>query len=668
MGIWQDVRLVCRGTGQLDGLRVLTSVDDALRAGLVRVQGKVRGAAQSARYRLVDAAGAVVASGERPVDDARLDLAIDVDRVSLWWPATHGAQPMYRLQVELLDAKGAVSDAIERTIGFRRIRWLDNPGAPANAKPYLCEVNGRPLFIRGINWVPLSPFYGTVSAERYEAMLRLYRHMNVNLLRVWGGAILETDAFYEACDRLGMMVWQEFPLSSSGIENWPPEDPKVIDQLQRIAEEYVERRGHHPSHVLWCGGNELQGGLDGGKSGVGKPVDELHPLMVRWQELLAKLDPGKRFQASSPSGPTFYAHAENFGKGIHHQTHGPWGWGDVPFERLHAYWNADDSLFRSENGFPGCSSMAALERHKGDQVLWPPRDANRHWVVPTAAWIPWDDVAAAFGPIADDPGSLPTVVKAHRYLQAESYRCAAEACRRRFPTCSGYIVWMGHDCLHNTANNSVIETDGATKPGYDVLQRAYARRHVSLRHESAYCVPESLFTGSVHLHVDDVSCAGTVITSLMKLSGETVNCLTFDAADKRDMRLNWQVPACAERLFLVDVAWQYADGVAHNRYVISQQREQVLAPLLALPEAKLDVRREAPSCVVVRNSGTVAAIGVRVVCEAPSWAILTDINGVVLLPGEAQSFAYELVSLERGLVDLPHVAVECLNQRELVMV
>src|SRR5690606_36679966 len=103
----------------------------------------------------------------------------------------------------------------------------------------------------------------------------------------------------------------------------------------------------------------------------------------------------KRFQATSPSGPMFYAHAENMGKGIHHQTHGPWGWGDVSFDNVHAYWNRDDSLFRSENGVPGCSSMAALERHKGDASLWPPSESNRHWVVPAAAWIPWGDVTAA---------------------------------------------------------------------------------------------------------------------------------------------------------------------------------------------------------------------------------------------------------------------------------
>jgi hypothetical protein len=221
----------------------------------------------------------------------------------LWWPATHGGQPLYRLTVELLDASGAVSDAMERTVGFRRVRWLDNPEAPAGAKPYLCEVNG----------------------------------------------------------------------------------------------------------------------------------------------------------------------------------------------------------------VPGCSSVAALERHRGDQLLWPPRATNRYWLVPTAVWIPWDDVVGAFGEIADEPASLPTVVKAHRYL-------------------------------------------------------------------------------------------------------------------------------------------------------LSQQEEHPLAPLLALPAAVLEARRESPGRVFVRNAGATAALDVRLSCEVPNWALLTSGGSTVLLPGESRALEFEAVPLEAGLAELPQLMVECLNQ------
>ncbi|HPZ99371.1 MAG TPA: glycoside hydrolase family 2 TIM barrel-domain containing protein [Phycisphaerae bacterium] len=694
VGIWQDVRLVQRGPAEFEHARVQARVDDDLQRGHVRVVANVVGEPASVRYVVTDRDGVSVASGERPCEAGPLDLKILVEAPGLWWPQTlrrdaagddggsagtdrRRAANLYRVRVELLDAAGQISDVIERPVGFRRVRWLDNPGAPAGAKPYLCEVNGVPLFIRGINWVPLSPFYGTVSRERYEAVLRLYANMNVNLIRVWGGAILETETFYELCDELGLMVWQEFPLSSSGVENWPPEDPDVIEHLQTIATEYIERRGHHASHVLWCGGNELQGGLDGSKTGVGKPVDELHPLMLRWQELLARIDPGKRFQATSPSGPMFYAHAENMGKGIHHQTHGPWGWGDVSFDNVHAYWNRDDSLFRSENGVPGCSSMAALERHKGDASLWPPSESNRHWVVPAAAWIPWGDVTAAIGEIPDDPAWLPLVVKIHRYMQAESYRYAAEACRRRFPNCSGYIIWMGHDNVHNTSNNSVVQIDGSTKPAYDFLQRAYAPRHVSLRYESLAWRAGERFAGRVFVHADATvgpqsvqatACgsSGTVRAVLRLLDGQVIETAAREVkvgmpGGQAVLDLDWPVPTALHELFVVELNWDHAGSVVRNQYLFTQNPVHLLAPLAQLEPVELFVQRESRDRIRVENRGKLAAIGVRLVSSVPDCAILTRGNNMILMPGESYEFRYAALALEPGLPVPETVCVEWLN-------
>jgi beta-mannosidase len=667
VGIWQDLRLVERGTVSFEHARVQAKVNDDLKAGRIRLIGTVAGGPANLRFRVTNDDGQIVASGEQACPAGPFNIRIPLEAVRLWWPATHGPQPRYHVRVELLDDSGRVSDALERSVGFRAVRWLDNPGAPAGAKPYHCEVNGVPLFLRGVNWVPLSPFYGTVSRNRYETFLKLYRNMNANILRVWGGAILETEDFYDLCDRLGLMVWQEFPLSSSGVENWPPEDPAVIEELQKLAAEYVERRGHHASHVLWCGGNELQGGLDGGKTGIGKPVDELHPLMLRWQELLAEIDPGKRFQASSPSGPSFYAHAANYGKVSHHQVHGPWGWGDVPFDTCCDYWNRDDSLFRSENGVPGCSSLAALERHRGGAALWPPRDTNRHWVVPAAAWIPWDDVAAAFGPIADEPGQLPAVVKAHRYMQAESYRYAAESCRRRYPACSGYIIWMGHDNLHNTANNSVLQIDGSAKPAYDWLQRAWAGRHVSIQYRSLACEPGECFVGRVFLHCDarPVS-GGTARLSILSLEGRVLRTQSVetpgpDGAGRPALEVEWEIPAGDDPLFVAEAAWEAENETVVNRYLLSRRRPHPLAPLLQLAPAGVSMVRDSLERVTVRNNGPVAAVGVRVISSSAGHAVLADRNNLLLFPGESQVICSRMLPLEQDLPEPPGLTVEWFN-------
>jgi beta-mannosidase len=724
LGIWQDLRLVCRGAARFTHCRVLPRMNENLVGGSVRIAGEIEGSPAALRYVLRDEAGQVAAQGERPINSSDVDhaspltedtplhasplnkggprggtntsnttplnppsergesdpsdlLTISLDRVNLWWPSTMGQQPLYHLRMELLDSTGDVSDVIERTIGFKQVRWLLNPDSPPGARTYWCEINGRTTFLRGVNWVPLSPLYGTVSPQRYEAFLRLYRNMNVNVLRVWGGAILETPAFYDLCDRLGLLVWQEFPLSSSGIDNWPPEDPEVITQLERIAAEYIERRCHHACHLLWCGGNELQGAIDGGKVGIGKPVDESHPLMQTWARLVERLDPGKRFQPTSPTGPRFYADPKDFGKGLHHQTHGPWG--NLPLSERFAYFNGDDSLFRSETGAPGCSSVESLERHRGDQTLWPPRAENPMWLTPAACWVPWDDVTREFGPIADDPTQLPNVVKASQHLQADSYRYLAESVRRRYPNCTGLLIWMGHDSVHCTANNSVIQIDAETKPAYDWLQRAYAARHVSLKHDSIHYRPGDPITAEAWIHRDEFEppADGQVTISLRSLDGQVVQSLSAPVSGKgesiRVAPIDWPAPDCPERLFVIELVWENDSGRIMNRYLLSQQAEHPFAPMLSLPPAKLTAEWAEADQIRVRNDGPIAAIGVRVVPAVPDVALLTDMNSVILFPGESQSIKVKVLAVEgisgRGLqCDRPTLEMECFNAAARVRV
>ena len=596
LGIWQSVRLVARGEARLEHLRVLPRAADDLRTGVVTLAGELTGADASIRYQLTREEGTSVVEGRFDATGA-FSHTFEVPDVALWWPATHGQQPLYRLVIEAIDARGQVSDRVERTIGFKRVRWLQNPGGPESAEPYLCEINGVPVFLRGANWVPLSPLYGSVTREQYERFLRLYRDMHANILRVWGGAILERPEFYETCDRLGILVWQEFPLSSSGLDDYPPEDPETIRTIERIAADWIERRAHHASHLLWCGGNELQKKItfDGQIESV--PVDYSHPLIAALERVVERLDPGKRFLATSSTGPLFYAHAKNYGRGLHHDVHGPWA--NLPLEERNVYWNRDDSLFRSEVGAPGSAGLDALRRHAGqirqanspDAALWPPSPTNPEWTIPASAWAPLDDVTHAFGPLPDEPASLPDLVAASQYLQAESYRVAAEAARRAFPYRSGFIIWMGHDCVHNTSNNSVIEYDGTLKPAYHTLAHVWAPRHVSLRVDAVSFRPGETFQADVYVHDETVRTASSppgsrVRVELCSLAGTCIEHLELPvrpgAENECVGQASWTLPELPERAFQVRLIWDIADPPVERNYVFSQQYAHPLAPLLPL--------------------------------------------------------------------------------------
>ncbi len=465
--------------------------------------------------------------------------------------------------------------------------------------------------------------------------------------------ILERPEFYAACDRLGLLVWQEFPLSSSGVENWPPEYPEVIETLKRIAAEYIYRRSHHASHLLWCGGNELQGEIDGRKTGGGKPVDENHPCMRGFAEVAGRLDPDKRLLPTSPTGPRFYAQKEDFGKGLHHHIHGPWA--NLPLSERYEYFNGDDAMFRSELGAPGNESLEAIERFRGNQKAWPPRPDNAYWLHPACAWIPWRDVTREFGPVEDRESELAFVVKASQYLQAESYRYAAESVRRRAMYSSGFMIWMGHDCDHCTANNSVIELTGWTKPAYAWLQRAFAPLHVSLRHDRYHYAPGEALSGQVwaNRRAGDAAAAGVVHVRLLSFDGKE------HATTELPIRFNgeesvlcgsieWTVPECPHKLFVVDMVLELDGVTARNRYVLSQTAAHPMSPLRTLPGATLSVVETTPvdkrrRRTTVRNDGLVAAVGVELSARSLSWTLMADQNYLVILPGEQATFEYEVL-------------------------
>ncbi len=391
-------------------------------------------------------------------------------QTELWQPNLLGDQPLYDLTCRLLDANGQELDSITRRVGFRHVEWQPCEGAPENADPWLCVVNGRPVFLQGANWVPIRPNFADLTKADYRKRLELYKDLGCNMLRVWGGASLETECFFDICDELGIMVWQEFPLSSSGKENWPPEDEKSIAEQSAIAESYIRRRQHHPSLVIWCGGNELAGALDGGKVGGEKPVDCSHPLIARFAQIVAREDPTRRFLPTSSSGPRFYAQPENYGKGLHWDTHGPWkADGDLDGSWT-VYWSGDDSLFRSETGSPGACSAEITRKYSGDLDPFPCTADNPIWNRHTSWWVEWPVFEQELG---RQPKDLEEYVAWSQERQKKALTIAVKACKDRFPRCGGILLWMGHDCFPCAANTSIIDFEGNPKPAALALRKIW---------------------------------------------------------------------------------------------------------------------------------------------------------------------------------------------------
>ncbi|WP_275783182.1 beta-mannosidase [Pararhizobium gei] len=172
-----------------------------------------------------------------------------VDEPSLWWPAGSGEQALSELTVSL------AGDSITHQIGFRTVELLTDKDEAGSR--FAFRVNGREIFCRGANWIPADALAGRVTPEAVEDLLRSAVDANMNMIRVWGGGFYEPDWFYDLCDRLGLMVWQDFMFAC----NLYPSTPDFLDNVAVEVDYQVKRLSSHPSIVLWCGDNELVGAL-----------------------------------------------------------------------------------------------------------------------------------------------------------------------------------------------------------------------------------------------------------------------------------------------------------------------------------------------------------------------------------------------------------------------
>ena len=457
-GIWDTITLEVVNGAVIGTLRCVTDADLAQGAGVLELSGEAVGDGCRLQVAL-ERDGTVIRQADlSPAEFAQGIVWADLP-VELWWPNREGVQPLYTVSCTLLDAAGEAQDRRTRRVGFKHVEWRPCEGAPAEADPWLCVVNGRPIFLQGVNYAPLAGNFADLTHEDYEQRLRQYHDLGLNLFRINACQFLEREWFFDLCDELGLMVWQEFPLTSSGLDNWPPEDEASIAAMAEIAASFIRRRRHHVSLLMWSGGNEQMGDLEGNKTGMGKPCDLTHPMLARLQEVVRELDPRRRYIATSPLGPRAGASAADFGKGQHWDVHG--GAALMSLADAEAYWAADDALFRAEVYCPGASPVALIEKYAGDFATFPATVANPYWTRLTTWWIDWGRLTTIHG---REPANLAEYVAWSQANQALMIGREMQACKARFPRCGGVLMWSGHDTFPLTINSSLIDFDGNPKP------------------------------------------------------------------------------------------------------------------------------------------------------------------------------------------------------------
>jgi beta-mannosidase len=408
--------------------------------------------------------GAGTATGGRPLTLVKgpneIETSLRVENARLWWPAGMGAQDLYDVRVTLLAAGGAM-DAASRRIGLRTLVLEQKPDRWGRSFDFV--VNGVPFFAKGANWIPADSFPSRVDRTKYERLLRASVEANMNMLRVWGGGIYESPDFYDLCDELGLVVWQDFMFACQMV----PGDEGFRGNVAREAADVILRLRHHPSLALWCGNNECEEGwfFWGWKESL--PASVWNDYEAVFEGLLPEAvkayDPGRAYWPSSPhSEKTGDPRSERSGD-MHY-----WGvWhGQEPFSEYRKKFHR----FFSEFGF---QSFPLLETVRTFTV---PGDWNLTSPVMELHQKHPEGNRLILQYMLDDyrmPKDFESTLWLSQVLQAEGMKTAVEHFRSQRPRTMGALYWQLEDCWP-VASWSGIDSTGAWK-----ALHYYARRFFS---------------------------------------------------------------------------------------------------------------------------------------------------------------------------------------------
>jgi beta-mannosidase len=457
IGICGPVEL--RRTPALRGVRFTTLRADA-REALVEVEVDATGGEATVELRPpVGEPLTAVTTGR-----ARFVLA----EPALWWTHDLGEPALHQLTVTLGEERYEAAVGV-RTLELDQRPDPDEPGT----RFFRFRLNGVGLFARGANWIPAHSFHAAVERGRYERLLTDARDAHMNMIRVWGGGLYEYDAFYELCDELGLLVWQDFMFACAMY----PED-ELAEEVELEARHQVARLRNHASLALWCGNNENQwihdmAFPDNAVNRVpgARFYDEILPRAV------AELDPATPYWPGSPFGGNDHNGREDgdvHNWEVWHGNH-PRRFGEVahreptPESVSFTRYAEDTGRFISEFGTLSAPDRETLRRWIPEDELYHHSPAMDHHTKDT----PKNKIDMLLESVTGVAEDLDEFVDFSQIAQAEAMKFGIEHYRRRAPHCSGTLIWQLNDTWPGLSW-ALVDHHGFGKAAYHFVRRAYA--------------------------------------------------------------------------------------------------------------------------------------------------------------------------------------------------
>jgi len=505
----------------------------------------------------------------------RVVLPIDIANPQLWYPAGYGSQPIYKFNTQLKFGKQLQDEATAKT-GLRSVVLRREPDQWGRSFEFI--VNGIPVFGKGADVIPFDSFPTRVTTQQYRQVLQSAVDANMNMVRHWGGGYYETDEFYDLCDELGIMIWQDFMFGN----DWQPGAYDWKLNVAAEAEQQLKRLRNHPSIVIWCGNNETEVAL------AWKDRDKL-PADVRfqmWQDYVSTFSgilaaavsryaPETPYWPSSPSAD-YEPLTDAYQSGDMHNWE-VWH-GRVPFTD----YEKRNPRFMTEYGFQSFPEMRTVE------TFTIPEDRLNIF---TPVMLAHQKNNAGNSIIKDymlrdyaQPKDFASFLYASQVLQAEGIKIGAEHLRRNRPRTMGSIYWQLNDCWP-VASWSSLDYYGRWKALHYYARRFYAPVLVSPHQEE----------GNVAVYIVSDKTSPTVATLRVRI-------FSFDGAVLSDKSQPVTITPLSSKVYLtvpmLDITnlpnadlgkiFAVTDLSVDNKVISSNELFFVPKKDMQLPQAKID--------------------------------------------------------------------------------
>lgn len=474
VGIWKPVKLMGWNEVRLEDAYAVTGIADSVHA-MLTLHLDVENATDGEYEVIVSTGSTILANRSLSLSKGRHHkvFPVFIQDPQLWWPNEMGEQPLYDFEV-VLKKDDRVLDTKRFKTGIRTFEMVDEPDSIGRA--FYFKVNGVPMYAKGANYVPEEMIETWINADNTLKLLKMAKDAHFNMLRVWGGGIYPSDDFFNICDSLGILVWQDFMYAGSMY----PFDETFLENARIEAEEQVRRLASHPSLALWCGGNEISEGYYnwGWQKSLNWSEEDDQAIKAGYDQLFETILPeavtlydGTRpYWPSSPSKG--WGRPESLTEGDVHYW-GVW-WGELPYE----VYREKVGRFNSEYGYQSYPDYQTLLKIAQGEELGKDAEVIAAHQKHARGTRQIDDFIKRYYPNVQ-PKDFEEYVHLSQLSQAYGMEIAIEAHRTAKPYNMGTLYWQLNDAWPVTSWSS-IDYYGNPKVFHERLKTLYAPVLLSL--------------------------------------------------------------------------------------------------------------------------------------------------------------------------------------------